>query len=761
MTSATSGYIGRSLKRREDLLYLTGAATYVGDIVLPDMLHVVAVRSPFAHARITAIDVSAARKAPGVVAVVTADDIAGHLAPMPWRGMPGIEAVPLPHPILASDTVCYVGQAVAVVAAETLAQAQDAADLVAVDYDPLPVVSVARDAANGPPIHASARNNIALRVQRGSGDTDAAFRDAAHVVRGSFHIPRLAAAPMETRGVVATYDPSADLLTAWVSAQGPYGPRAQLAQVLKRPEDRIRVVVPAVGGAFGSKSSIPVECFVSAWLAVNLRRPVKWIEDRQANLLTTYQGRGLDADVEVAVDGDGHIRGLRAHLIVDAGAYQLGIPTMHVVNYLNGAYAIAAVRVEMTGVVTNKPPTGAYRGAGRPEAAFIIERMVDLTARELGIDPAEVRRRNLVSSDRFPYHTALGATYDSGDYEGCLDRCLELLEYAKQREEQGRARAEGRLVGIGLSLYIEQSGMLWENATVKVEPNGQVRIRTGATSSGQGHDTIFSQIAADALGIELDRIIVESGDTALVPQGIGTFASRTTAVAGGALSEALDKVKARAAEIASHLLEAAPEDIAWRDGRLIVRGAPERGIAFAEVAAAAYDAARLPTGMEGGLEETAHFAPPGPAFGYGAYGAVVEIDRHTGRVAIKKFVAVDDAGRIINPLLAEGQVFGSLAQGLGEALSEAVVYDESGQMLTASFMDYGILRATQMPDVVTAFLETPSPLNPLGAKGIGEAGTIGAPPAIVNAVVDALAPLGVRNVDMPLTAETLWRLISS
>ena len=760
MTSETPGYVGRPMKRHEDLHYLTGATTYVDDIVLPGMLHVVAVRSPHGHARITAVDVSAARQAPGVVAVVTARDIAGHLTPMPWRGMPGIEAIPLPHPILADDAVCYVGQVVVMVAAETLAEAQDAADLVVVDYDPLPVISVARDASTGPTIHDGAPNNVALRVQRGSGDIDAAFRDATHVVHGSFHIPRLAAAPMETRGIVASYDPSADLLTARVSAQGPYGPRAQLAHVLKRPEDSIRAIVPDVGGAFGSKSTLPVECFVSAWLAVTLGRPVKWAEDRQANLLTTYQGRGIDADVEAAVDGEGHILGLRAYLIADAGAYQFGIPTMHVVNYLNGAYAIPAVRVEMTGVVTNKPPTGAYRGAGRPEAAFIIERMVDLAARELGIDPVEIRRRNLVPPDRFPYHTALGAVYDSGDYGRCLDRCLELLEYEKPREEQARARAEGRLVGIGLSLYIEQSGMLWENATVAVAPDGRVRIRTGATSSGQGHDTIFAQIAADALGIAPESVTVESGDTALVAQGIGTFASRTTAVAGGALSEALEKVKARAAEIAGHLLEAAPEDIEWRDGRLSVRGAPERGIALADVAAAAHDAERLPVGMETGLEASAHFAPPGPAFGYGAYAAVVEVDRATGRIAIQKFVAVDDAGRIINPLLAEGQVFGSLAQGLGEALGEVVVYDKAGQMLTASFMDYGVLRAAQMPDVVTEFLETPSPLNPLGAKGIGEAGTIGAPPTIVNAVVDALAPLGVRNVDMPLTAEKLWRLIS-
>ncbi|MFN8471484.1 MAG: xanthine dehydrogenase family protein molybdopterin-binding subunit [Anaerolineae bacterium] len=761
MNSEKPSYIGRAMKRREDLRFLVGEATYVGDIALPDMVHVAVVRSPFAHARITGIDVAAARKAPGVVAVVTAQDIAGQLGPMPWRGMPGVDATPLPHPILASDRVGYVGQAVAIVAAETLAEAQDAADLVVVDYDPLPAVTVARDAASSPPIHTSAPNNVALHAHRGSGDVDAAFRDAAHVVRERFHIPRLAAAPMETRGIAAAYDPANDLLTVWVSAQGPYGPRGQLAEVLKRPEDSIRAIVPDVGGAFGSKSGLPVESIVSAWLATQLRRPVRWIEDRQANLMTTYQGRGLDADVEAAVDNDGHLLGLRVHLTVDLGAYLFGLPAMHVVNYLTGAYAIPAASVDMIGMVTNKAPTGPYRGAGRPEAAFIIERTIDLIAGELSIDPAEVRRRNLVPPDRFPYHTALGAIYDSGNYEQCLDRALELFDYERQREKQAQARAEGRLVGIGLSLYIEQSGILWENATVTVEPDGGARIRISATSSGQGHDTVFAQIVADALGIEPEMVTVESGDTAAMPQGIGTFASRTTVVAGGALSQALDKVKAKAAEIAGHLLEAAAEDIEWQHGRLIVRGAPERGVTFQEIAAAAYRPASLPYDIAIGLEESAQFAPTGPAFGYGAYAAVVEVDRASGQVTIERFVAVDDAGRIVNPLLAEGQVIGSLAQGLGEALSEEVVYDESGQMLTASFMDYGVLRATQMPEIITAFLETPSPLNPLGVKGIGESGTIGAPPAIVNAVVDALAPLGVRNVDMPLTAEKLWRLISA
>ncbi|MFN8481971.1 MAG: xanthine dehydrogenase family protein molybdopterin-binding subunit [Anaerolineae bacterium] len=760
MTSQTSGYVGRPMKRIEDRRFLIGEARFVGDMVRPGMLHVVAVRSLFAHARITHIDVAAARSAPGVAAVVTARDIAGQLAPVPWRGMPDVDVTPIPHPILASDGVSYVGQAVAIVAAETLAQAQDAADLVVVDYDPLPVVSVARAAAGGPTIHPHVPDNVALHAHRGSGDVDAAFRQAAHVVRGQFHIPRLAAAPMETRGILADYNAADDLLTIWVSAQGPYGPRAQLAQALGRPEESIRAIVPDVGGAFGSKSTLPVESVVSAWLAVTLDRPVRWVEDRQANLMTTYQGRGLDADVETAVADDGRITGLRANLTVDLGAYLFGLPPMHVVNYITGAYAIPAADVNMVGVVTNKPPTGPYRGAGRPEAAFIIERTADLVARELGMDPAEVRRRNLIPPAQFPYRTAVGAVYDSGEYERCLDRALELLDYEQAREAQARARQEGRLVGIGLSLYIEQSGILWENANVAVAPDGSARVRISATSAGQGHDTVFAQIAADALGIAPESVTIESGDTAVMAQGIGTFASRTTVVAGGALVGALDKVKAKAAEIAGHLLEVAAEDIEWQDGRLNVRGAPDRGMAFQAVAAAAYQAASLPPGLSVGLEESAQFAPRGPAFGYGTYATIVEVSRDTGQLTIQRFVAVDDAGRIVNPLLAEGQVIGSLAQGLGEALTEEMVYDESGQLLTATFMDYGVLRAAQMPPIVTDFLETPSPLNPLGVKGIGEAGTIGGPPAIVNAVVDALAPLGVRSVDMPVTAEKLWRLIS-
>ena len=766
MSVPTFHWIGRSIKRREDPRFLRGQAQYVDDIVLPGMAYLVVVRSTHGHARLQKVDVEAARRAPGVVAVVTAEDLAGRVHAVPPNPLKDAQVAAVPHPILAAGTVRYVGEPVAAVLGESPAAAADAAALVEVEYEPLQVVSDARAAfAGNVLLHEALGSNVLVRMTRGRGDVDASFKAAARVVKGRFHIPRVVPAPMEPRGAVAAYDRGADLLTLWCSAQDPYRPRAQLSRALGRSEDRIRVVVPDVGGAFGSKGILEAEAALAAWLAIELGRPVKWIELRRENFIASTQGRGADADVEVAVEADGRLTGLRATVIADVGAYlhpSTPGPVSRVAELMTGVYDIPAARVDAVGVATNKVPTAPYRGAGRPEAAYIIERMVDLVAAELGLDPVAVRRRNLIPPDRFPYHSAVGSVYDSGDYASALDKACEIVGYGRWREEQRRARASGRLVGIGIAVYVEPAGgQLWESAAVSVTPDGRVIVRTGSTAHGQGHDTTFGQIAAEAFQVPLDAVTVEQGDTARLAKGIGTFGSRSVAVGGSAVVGEIEKIKVRMRAIAAHLLEAAEGDIRWEDGRLFVRGAPGRALTFGEVAAAAHRPERLPAGMETGLEASGTFSLPDMVYPFGAYAAVVEVERETGEVRFLKFAAVDDAGRIINPLLAEGQVIGAIVQGLGQALVEEAAYDEAGQLLTGTFSDYALLHAIHAPKVTAEFTETRSPYNPLGAKGVAEAGTVGAPPAVANAVMDALAPLGVRNVDLPLTAEKLWRLMET
>ncbi|MBI3998463.1 MAG: molybdopterin-dependent oxidoreductase, partial [Armatimonadetes bacterium] len=612
-------------------------------------------------------------------------------------------------------------------------------------------------------LHEAIPDNVLVRWRRSGGDVAEAFQSAARVVKGTFHIPRLAAAPIEPRGALATYDPGTGQFTLWCSAQDPHRPRAQMSRILGIPDDRVRLIVPDVGGAFGSKGHLPPEAAVAAVAAMDLGRPVRWIEDRRENLQASYQGRGIHAEVEMAVDSDARILAVKGRVIADVGAYlypPTANPPITTAMLLTGAYAIPAAEVELTGVATNKVPTGPYRGAGRPEAAYIVERMIDLVAAEVSLDPLEIRRRNFIPPDRFPYRTPLGFTYDSGNYTEALDRAAALFDYERWREEQRSARTEGRLIGIGTALYVERAGGgLWESAAVIVNPSGRVVVRTGSNSHGQGHQTSFAQIAADLLGLTPEAVVVEQGDSAVVPRGVGTFGSRSTTIGGSALVVALEKIRAKATSIAARLLEAAPEDIAWDGDRLHVRGSPERAVTFAQVAAAAYDPARL-RGIELGLDASGYFALPGPVFPFGAYMAAVEVDRETGQLHVLRFVAVDDAGRIVNPMLAEGQVFGSTIQGLGEALIEEVRYDETGQLATGTFMDYGLPRATDVPPLQSEFMETPSPFNPLGAKGIGESGTIATPATIANAVADALAPLGVRHVDVPFVPAKLWRIMA-
>ena len=756
-------WIGRPIKRREDLRFLQGRGRFVDDIVLPGMAHLVIVRSPHAHARLRGVRANAARRAPGVIAVVAAHDLTG-LQPMPVNPLTEAQVAQMPHPILAVEKVRYVGEPVAAVLAQDRTAAADAAGLVEVDYDPLPVVSDPRGALAGTVLlHEALGDNVLIRIARGRGDVDAAFASAARVVRGQFHIPRVTAAPMEPRGVVAAYSRDEDLLTVWISAQDPYRPLAHLARVFNRPADRIRVIVPDVGGAFGSKGNLPAEAAVAAWLAIELGRPVKWIEGRHENFTSSSQGRGVDAEVEVAAEADGRMTGLRAKVIADVGAYLFPTtptPASRVADLLTGAYDFPTARVDAVGVATNKVPTAPYRGAGRPEAAYIIERMVDLVAGELGLDPLSVRRRNLIPPDRFPYRSALGSVYDSGDYAAALDKACAMLGYDSWREKQRRARAAGRLVGLGLAAYVEPAGgQLWESAAVSVQPDGRVIVRTGSTAHGQGHDTTFAQIAAETLQVPLEAVAVQQGDTALLPKGAGTFGSRSIAVGGSALVGEIGKVKAKMRMIAAHLLEAAEGDIQWVGGRLYVQGAPSRALTFEEVAAAAHQAQRLPAGVEPGLDASGTFTLPDMVYPFGAYAIAVEVERETGETRILKFAAVDDGGRIINPLLAEGQVIGAIAQGFGQALVEEIVYDEAGQLVTGTFSDYAMPHAAQVPTVAAEFTETPSPYNPLGAKGVGEAGTVGAPAALANAVMDALRPLGIRNVDPPFWAEKLWALI--
>ncbi|MDQ7821123.1 MAG: xanthine dehydrogenase family protein molybdopterin-binding subunit [Armatimonadota bacterium] len=764
MSVSSRRWIGRPLRRREDPRFLRGEARYIDDLILPGTVHMAVVRSPLAHGVLRAVRTDAAASHPGVLAVVTAADLAGAVRPVPPNPVEGAQVAAVPHPILAADRVRYVGQPVAAVLARSREEAEDAAGLVSLDCDPLPaVVDPLASLQGAVRLHDSLPDNILVRWSRSSGDVDGAFARAHRVVRQHFVIPRLAAVPVETRGAVASYDPGRDLLTVWISAQDPHRPLAALSRALGRPDDRIRVIVPDVGGAFGAKGHAPPEAILAAHLAMRTGRPVKWVEDRRDNLAAMYQGRGLVADVEVACDASGRLLALRARLVADLGAY-LYPPTAQVpvttAMLLTGAYRIPAAAVELVGVATTKVPTGPYRGAGRPEAAYLVERTVDLVARDLGVDPVELRRRNLIPPQQFPYRTPLGFTYDSGDYARALRRACELVDYDRWRAAQARARAEGRLVGVGVAVYVERAGaLLWESASVSVTPAGRVIARVGSTPTGQGHVTTFSQIVAEVLQVDPEAVSVEMGDSAVVPRGVGTFGSRSTTLGGSALLVASQKVADKATRIAAHLLEAPAADVVWTDGRLHVRGAPERALTLADVAAAAYQPARLPPDLEMGLEASAVFRMSGPVFPSGAYAAVVEVDPDTGEVHVLRMVAVDDAGTVVNPLLAEGQIAGGIVQGLGQALLEEVVYSADGQLQTATLMDYAVPRAAGMPELVGEFQHTPSPLNPLGAKGLGEAGTTGAPAALANAVLDALAARGIVHLDLPLTPAKIWRAL--
>ena len=754
----TSPAADGSALRREDPPLVTGSAHYTDDLAPPGALHAVFVRAPLAHGRILGIDPVPAAGLPGVAGVFTAADL--DLPPMPAGGAPEAMA----RPVLASDTVRFLGEAVAVVVAQTRAQALDAAEAVEVDYEPLPVVTdpLAALAGGAPPLFAGGN----LARERRWPEPSRALEGAEVVVRARFVNQRLAAAPLEPSASVAVPDPDHDALVLYTPCQAPFWVRDTVAELLGMDPERVRVVVPAVGGAFGARIVTYPEQVVLAALARRLRRHVRQVDGRSETMLAMTHGRAQVQDVEVAATRDGRITGLRALLVADGGAYPGEATAMPSSTRFmaSGVYRIPRIEVAWRCVATNTTPVAAYRGAGRPEATAMVERAVDLLAARLRLDPAELRRRNLIPARAMPYTTATGARYDSGDYAAAMDRVLEAAGYDQLRAEQAgrRERGEVRQLGIGLSVYVEVTGFGSEYGEVVVEPGGRVTARTGVSPHGQGHETAFAQLVAATLGVGPGQVTVVHSDTAAVPRGEGTMGSRSLQVGGSAVAEAAGQVLDKARALAAHLLEAPVEDVAVFPGEgLGVAGAPETALAWAELSVAAADPSRRPPGMDAGLQAAVDFELERSTFPFGAHLAVCEVDTQTGLVRLLRHLAVDDSGRILNPVLAEGQVHGGIAQGIAQALFEEVGYDEDGNCLNGNLSVYAMPAAADLPAFETFRTQTPTPLNPLGAKGIGESGTIGATPAVQNAVVDALAHLGVTHIDMPLTPERVWRAIAA
>jgi carbon-monoxide dehydrogenase large subunit len=764
--------MGAEVKRKEDPRLVTGTSAYVGDIALAGMHHVAFVRSPHAHARIRSIDVAPALKRPGVRAVVTGRDIRAHCQPVPLgsggEGGGGDSGanVGRKHYPLSIDRVRHVGEPVAVVVAASAELAADAAAVVVVDWEVLPAVTgpFAAMADDAPLLFDDAPRNVEHENRIQAGDPDGAFARARRVVRQRMVSQRLCGVPMEARAVLAAPDPATGGLIVWSTHQAPHVLRNDLATALGLPQNMVRVIAPEVGGGFGVKFGVYPEDATLAVLARRLRVPVRWAESRIEHMTTTTHGRAQVTDLEAAVEDDGTITALRMHVVADVGAYPIFtfIPDLTLMMGV-GVYRIPNVDLRSTCVFTNTTSVAAYRGAGRPEAAYYLERLVDIVAAELGLAPEEVRRRNFIPPDAFPYQAPTGQRYDSGRYDGALTRALELARYPERRREQRERRAHGdrRLLGIGMSCYVEMCGFgPFESAVVRVEPAGTVTAYTGASAHGQGHETTFAQIIADQLGVDFDRVVVRHGDTSAIPMGHGTGGSRSLAVGGSAILGAAGKVRDKARRIAASMLEAAADDIVLADGRYQVKGVPDRGVTLAQIAERAYGEG-LPADVESGLEATDFFRPPQLVYPFGAHVAVVEIDRDTGQVTVRDFVSVDDCGVRISPMLVAGQVHGGVAQGIAQALLEELVYGPDGQLVTGSLMDYAVPRADDLPPFHTGQTVTPTPFNPMGAKGIGEAATIGSTPAIVNAVVDALAPLGVRHLDMPLRPERVWRALAA
>jgi aerobic carbon-monoxide dehydrogenase large subunit len=771
MTDSTGPFVGARwfgtpVKRREDPKLITGSGTFIDDIQLPEMLHIAFVRSPYGHARILNIDTGAAESMLGVVAVITGVQAATFAHPFPVEPGPKLP----PRYVLAVDTVRKSGEAVAVVIAEDRYLAEDAAAAVEVEYEPLAVASDPEFAleSDAPQLWDKFPGNTIVRdVPHGSGDIATAFAQADVVIRQKMVCPRLAPSAIETRGFVASYQPWDRALTVWLTTQAPHGARLMLSHMTGLPESRIRVIAPEVGGGFGAKGGVayPEEAF-GAIMAMRFGKPLKWIETRAESFTGTLHGRGQTGYVELAANRDGTILGLRLRIIADMGENGgSSIPQGQTVRLVNNVYRLPAAEVLMTEVMTNRPLTGPYRGAGRPEAVYFMERAVDLLAQEIGMDPIDLRRKNLIEKDAFPYTTATGLTYDSGDYAGAIDAVLNEGGYEALKRERDEARAAGRLAGIGLAVFVENASMpaqgpiSWENGAVRVDRTGSVDLVSGTSAHGQGHETAFTQLACEVLGVAPESVTLLQRDTAIVSQGVGTFGSRSMVMGGSALYLALREVEAKMRRIAAGMLEANEEDLRFVNSRIEPVDAPGRGLSFHEVALRSYIAP--PPGEAPGLEAQQFYASRGSTFPFGAYLCMVEVDLETGGVTLLHFAGIDDCGPIVNPLLARGQVHGGIVQGIGQALMEEVVYDEDGQLLTGSFLDYTMPLAEDFPMMAIGHTITPSPNTPLGVKGVGESGTVGATPAVANAVMDALAPLGIRHIDIPLTPHRIWQAIQA
>jgi carbon-monoxide dehydrogenase large subunit len=768
--------VGQSVRRVEDPRLIEGQGRYSDDVNLPRQAYGVIVRSPHAHARIRALDATAARAASGVLAVLTGAELAGDgLGNLPSDGArkrrDGTPAFTTRRPALARDRVRHVGDPVALVVAETREQAADAAELVAVDYEPLPVVAstVAATRPGAPAVWDEAPDNVAFVWETGQRDAVArAFEGAAHVTRLEYVVTRVAAAPLEPRGAVGEYDRRSGRYSLYTGIQGPHGVRAALAEpILHVPQSQLRVVTAEVGGSFGMRNGVYPEMVLVLWAARRVGRPVKWTSDRREGFVSDEHGRDNVSTAELALGKDGKFLGLRVAITLNIGAYltprSAGSGTNNV-GGVAGVYTTPAIHVQTTGVYTNMTPTGPYRGAGRPEATYAIERVIDVAARELGVDPIELRRKNLIPSTAMPFKTGLVFTYDCGDFARSMDMALAIADQTGFAGRRAEARRRGKLLGLGIANPIEVAGGPYtsvnpDTAELRVNPDGSLSLFAGSTSMGQGNETAFAQIVSDRLGIPPERLHVFWGDSDLLGAGRGNGGSGALTVGGSAVMRSVDKVIERGRRIAAHLLEAAPEDVQFRDGRFTVAGT-DRGVTFAAVARAAYVTRQIPAGMEPGFSETAAFTPPAVTFPNGCHICEVEIDEETGAVRVLRMSIVDDVGRMVNPMLVKGQIHGGVAQGLGQGLFEQLAYEaETGQLLSGSFMDYTMPRADDLPLFDVDSHEVPTQVNPLGAKGVGEAGTVGALPALLNAVNDALAPLGVRHLDMPVTPERVWQAI--
>ena len=776
----TTRIFSSGIRRREDPRLISGRAAYTDDLTLPNTVYAAILRSPHAHARVRRVNTSRAVRADGVLAVYTGADLDGVVAPIPCAWMiPNSDIKGVAHPAIARDVVRYVGDAVAVVVAESRHQAQDALELIDVTYEPLQAIVDPQQAlAEGAPqLHGDAPNNQAFHWTAGGGDVDEAFRNPEVVVRERIVQQRLIPNAMEPRSALAQWVNATGELTLWSTSQNPHIVRFLLSLVTGLAEHKIRVIAPEVGGGFGSKIPFYADEAITVFCAMKLGRPVKWTETRSENYQATIHGRDHIEEVEMAATGDGKITGIRGRVYAGMGAYLStaapGIPTiLHGLMY-SGPYTIPAISCEVFGSYTNTTPVDAYRGAGRPEATFLLERLVDKLAAEVSVDPVEVRRRNLIPKFDDGYDVAIGLNYDSGDYRGTLDVALREAGYYQVRQQQTQLRQEGRYMGIGVTTYVELCGLgpsqvagavgfgggLWESAVVRFHPSGKVNVMIGTSPHGQGEETTFAQVISDELGVPVDDIEVLHGDTDNTPMGWGTYGSRTTAVSGAAVTLSARKIKDKARELAAHLLEASADDIEYSDGRFFVRGSPDRAQTIQDIALMANVAWNMPQGMEPGLEATTFYDPPNFTYPFGAHVAVVEVDVNRGTIELKRYIAVDDCGLQINPMIVEGQVHGGVVQGVGQALWEGAVYDENGQLLTGSMQDYALPRADLLPDLEVHSTLTPSPHHPLGVKGVGETGAIASTVTVYNAVIDALKPLGVQSIEMPLTPERVWRAI--